>query len=89
MGQAKTKIDSTDDSLNESPDPKLAPSSVAPRLFRVIDITKYLNCTFSFADSLMRGRTLPVVVLGKRHLIDKRDLDDYIENLKSEGPGRK
>ena len=70
-------------------DPKLASSSISPRLFRVIDITKYLNCTIGFADALMREGTLPVVVLGKRHLIDKKDLDDYIEKLKSQAPGQK
>jgi len=37
----------------------------------------------------MREGTLPVVVLGKRHLIDKKDLDDYIEKLKSQAPGQK
>jgi len=73
--------------MSKSSDPKLAPSSIAPRLFRVLDIVKYLNCTVGFADGLMREGTLPVVVLGKRHLIDKKDLDDYIEKLKSEGLG--
>jgi hypothetical protein len=37
----------------------------------------------------MRERTLPVVILGKRHLIDKKDLDDYIDALKNEGPAPK
>jgi len=75
--------------MSKSSDPKLAPSSIAPRLFRVLDIVKYLNCTFGFAESLMRERTLPVVILGKRHLIDKKDLDDYIDALKNEGPAPK
>ena len=87
MGKITSKIDPRDELPAADPDPNPASSSVVPRLFRTIDIAKYLNCTFTFAESLMRGRTLPVVILGKRHLIDKKDLDDYIEKLKSEGPG--
>ncbi|MFZ0232419.1 MAG: hypothetical protein WA306_09395 [Candidatus Acidiferrales bacterium] len=80
MGKIKSEIDSTVES---------APLSISPRLFRVIDTTKYLNCTIGFADALVRDRVLPVVILGKRHLIDKQDLDDYIDKLKSEGPAPK
>jgi excisionase family DNA binding protein len=57
-------------------------SRITPRLLRIADAADYMSCTFGFVEALMRERTIPVVVLGKRHLFDIRDLDAYIERLK-------
>ena len=62
--------------------PVTSASRVTPRLLRIADAADYMSCTFGFVEALMRERTIPVVVLGKRHLFDIRDLDAYIERLK-------
>jgi hypothetical protein len=62
-------------------DPESAPSPIVPRLLRIPDAARYLSCTFGFAETLMRERTIPVVILGKRHLFDRVDL---IERIKAE-----
>jgi len=55
---------------------------IAPRLLRIADAADYLSCTFGFIETLYREGTIKTVVLGKRHLLDIRDLDAYIEQLK-------
>jgi len=62
----------------------LLASSVVPRLLRISDAAKYLSCTFGFVETLVRERTIPVLVLGKRHSLDVHDLDDYIDQKKAE-----
>jgi excisionase family DNA binding protein len=57
------------------------PRSV-PRLLRIADAADYLSCTFGFIETLYREGTIKPVLLGKRHLLDIRDLDAYIEQLK-------
>ncbi len=57
---------------------------IAPRLLRIADAAEYLSCTFGFIQTLMHERTIPVVVLGKRHLLDKSDLDLYVDRIKEE-----
>ncbi len=57
---------------------------LAPRLLRITDAADYLSCTFGFMETLMREKTIPVVMLGKRHLFDVRDLDAYVERMKEE-----
>jgi excisionase family DNA binding protein len=57
---------------------------LAPRLLRIVDAADYLSCTFGFMETVMREKTIPMVVLGKRHLFDVRDLDAYVEQMKEE-----
>jgi excisionase family DNA binding protein len=69
-----------------NPVPAQAPatpaSRITPRLLRITDAADYLSCTYGFVETLMREKTIPVVVLGKRHLFDVRDLDAYVEQMK-------
>jgi excisionase family DNA binding protein len=63
--------------------PSIPPASrISPRLLRIADAADYLSCTFGFAETLVREKAIPVVVLGKRHLVDVRDLDTYVEQMK-------
>jgi|HubBroStandDraft_3_1064219.scaffolds.fasta_scaffold1477010_2 excisionase family DNA binding protein len=57
---------------------------VPPRLLRITDAAQYLSCTYTWVETLIRERTIPSVIQGKRRLIDIRDLDAYIDQLKSE-----
>jgi excisionase family DNA binding protein len=60
---------------------------IVPRLLRITDAADYLSCTYGFVETLMREKTIPVVVLGKRHLLDRENLDELIEQLKSKQNG--
>jgi excisionase family DNA binding protein len=57
---------------------------IALRLLRIADAAHYLSCTYGFMETLMREHTVPVIVLGNRHLFDIKDLDDYIDQMKEE-----
>jgi excisionase family DNA binding protein len=60
------------------------PNVKPPRLLRITDAAQYLSCTYTWVETLIRERTIPSVIQGKRRLIDIRDLDAYIDQLKSE-----
>ena len=68
--------------ITEVPIP--AKPSITPRLLRITDAAHYLSATYTFVETLIREKAIPSVVVGKRHVIDVRDLDAYIENLKDE-----
>lgn len=59
-------------------------SPIVPRLFRISDAARYLSATYGFVETLVREKTIPSMILGKRRVIDVRDLDDYIERIKEE-----
>jgi excisionase family DNA binding protein len=63
-----------------APEPK-----TGPRLLRVQQAADYLSATPWFIRSLIWSRSIPFLQLGKRHLIDVRDLDDYVDSQKA-GP---
>jgi excisionase family DNA binding protein len=44
----------------------------------------YLGVTCGFMEVAIRERTIPSVILGKRRLFDKVDLDGYIDRIKQE-----
>ena len=58
------------------------PSST-PRLLRVHQAAEYLSVTPWFIRSLIWSRSIPFLQFGKRHLIDVRDLDAYIDAQKA------
>jgi excisionase family DNA binding protein len=43
----------------------------------------YLSATPWFIRSLIWSHTIPFLQLGKRHLIDVRDLDAYVDSQKA------
>ena len=61
-----------------------ATSPVTPRLLRIVDAAQYLYCTYGYVETIIREKTVPSFILGKRRLIDIRDLDSYIERLKTD-----
>ena len=58
-------------------------SKAAPRLLRIAEAARYLSATPWFIRSLIWSRSIPFLQLGKRHLIDVRDLDSYVDSQKA------
>jgi excisionase family DNA binding protein len=53
-----------------------------PRLLRILEAARYLSSTPWFVRTLIWTKEIPYVRAGKRHLVDRRDLDAYIESVK-------
>jgi excisionase family DNA binding protein len=53
-----------------------------PRLLTVKDAAAYLSCTVWCIRSLIWSRKIPYLKLGKRFLIDRADLDSFVEQEK-------
>lgn len=68
--------------ISEISNPTNAPAhSLEPRLLRIKDAARYLNATIWFVRSLVWSG-FPHLRLGKRILIDRSDLDAYIDRQK-------
>jgi excisionase family DNA binding protein len=67
--------------------PTIEPIAASPRLLRIPDAAHYLSCTYGWVETLIRERSVPSVILGKRRLIDIRDLDAYVERVKADQCG--
>jgi excisionase family DNA binding protein len=55
---------------------------ITPRLLRITDAARYLSCTNTFIETLIREKKVPSIILGKRRLIDTIDLDRFVEDEK-------
>ena len=53
-----------------------------PRLLRYDEAAAYLGATEWFVRTLVWSKQIPYVPCGKRHLLDRLDLDAYIERAK-------
>jgi len=53
-----------------------------PRLLSLKDAAVYLGAHLWAVRQMVRGRELPYVQIGRKHLIDKVDLDKFIETNK-------
>jgi len=53
-----------------------------PRLLSVKDAAAYLGAHLWAIRQMVRNRELPYVQIGRKHLIDRLDLDRYIEKIK-------
>src|SRR5260370_35377697 len=53
------------------------PAFVVPRLLRIQDAAKYLSATTWQIETLLREKTVPSFVLGKRSVVDRLELDRY------------
>jgi len=60
------------------------PAFVVPRLLRIPDAAKYLSATTWQIETLLRGKTIPSFVLGKRRVVDRVELDRYVERRNAE-----
>jgi excisionase family DNA binding protein len=52
---------------------------VVPRLMRIQDAAKYLSATTWQVETLLREKIIPSFVLGKRRVVDRLELDRYVE----------
>jgi hypothetical protein len=57
--------------------------AIAPRLLRIVDAARYLSVTNWFMENLLREKVVQSFMLGKRKVVDIRDLDAYVDRLKS------
>ena len=55
------------------------PAIVVPRLMRIQDAAKYLSATTWQVETLLREKIIPSFVLGKRRVVDRLELDRYVE----------
>jgi excisionase family DNA binding protein len=55
------------------------PAIVVPRLMRIPDAAKYLSATTWQVETLLREKIIPSFVLGKRRVVDRLELDRYVE----------
>jgi excisionase family DNA binding protein len=60
------------------------PTFVVPRLLRIQDAAKYLSATTWQIETLLRDKAIPSFVLGKRRVIDRFELDRYVERRNAE-----
>jgi len=59
------------------------PAIVMPRLMRIQDAAKYLSATTWQVETLLREKIIPSFVLGKRRVVDRLELDRYVERRNS------
>jgi excisionase family DNA binding protein len=57
---------------------------VVPRLLRIADAAKYLSATTWQIETLLREKTIPSFVIGKRRVVDRFELDRYVESRNAE-----
>lgn len=60
------------------------PGFVVPRLLRIQDAAKYLSATTWQIETLLREKAIPSFVLGKRRVVDRLELDRYVERRNAE-----
>ena len=65
-------------------DKPAAPSPIVPRLLRIADAAHYLSCSYTCMETLLHEKTIPSFILGKRRLIDRFDLDAFVDRKKTE-----
>jgi excisionase family DNA binding protein len=58
--------------------------SVAPRLLRIADAAHYLSCTYGLMETLIREKRIRSMILGKRRVVDLRDLDEFVDRIKEQ-----
>jgi excisionase family DNA binding protein len=68
--------------VEESPLP--LPALVIPRLLRIQDAAKYLSATTWQIETLLREGKIPSFILGKRRVVDRLELDRYVERRNAE-----
>jgi excisionase family DNA binding protein len=56
-------------------------SSLTPRLVRISEAAHYLSCSYHHMEDLIRSKTIPSAMLGKRRVVSIRDLDEYAESV--------
>jgi excisionase family DNA binding protein len=65
--------------------PEPNPQEFQARGLPVSEAARYLGSTVCHVRSLIRNREVPVLVLGKRHILLRESLDEYLDLLKKGG----
>jgi hypothetical protein len=55
------------------------PVCIIPRLLTVLDASKYLSTTTWQIDELVRNNIVPSFILGQRRVIDRLELDRFVD----------
>jgi len=64
--------------------PATLPAMIVPRLLRIPEAAKYLSATTWQIETLLRDKVIPSFVLGKRRVVDRLELDRYVERRNAE-----
>jgi excisionase family DNA binding protein len=65
------------------------PAFAVPRLLRIQSAAKYLSATTWQIETLLRQKTIPSFVLGKRRVVDRLELDRYVERRNAAARGER
>jgi excisionase family DNA binding protein len=76
---ATTNTKETSVAVISREDSKSLPAVVVPRLLRIQDAAKYLSATTWQIEMLLRDNVIPSFILGKRRVVDRLELDRYVE----------
>jgi len=57
--------------------------NTTPRLLNIPDTAKYMGCTVWFVRTLIWGRQVPHLRFGRRFLLDRSNLDTFIDSQKN------
>jgi excisionase family DNA binding protein len=60
----------------------MKPQTEERRYLRIAEAAEYLGATPWFVRTLIWTKAIPFIPMGKRHVLDRQDLDAYIENAK-------
>jgi len=62
--------------------PSPAVQIVGPRLVSPKDAAAYLSMSIDVVRAMIQKRQIPYILNGRRYLLDRLDLDRYIEKIK-------
>ena len=62
------------------------PVCIIPRTMTILDASKYLSTTTWQIEELLRKNVVPSFILGQRRVIDRLDLDRFVDQRKAEAP---
>ena len=62
------------------------PVCIIPRTMTILDASKYLSTTTWQIEELLRKNVVPSFILGQRRVIDRLDLDRFVDQKKAEPP---
>jgi hypothetical protein len=63
---------------------KYLPAVIIPRCMRIPEAAKYISATIWQVESLLRDGTIPSFILGKRRVVDRLELDKFIDRRNAE-----
>jgi excisionase family DNA binding protein len=64
------------------------PVVIIPRVLTIPDAARYLSATPNFVEELLRSGEVPSFIQGKPRVIDRLELDKYVERRNAE-PAKK